>query len=388
MATALERKEKKLYTAYRDTMTSTVGRTDRKIDIGLRKFAKELTTTDKPFDQLFNEFYRKAKLREGLAVTVRASLIEQTAIGYGVLPTLSVNKIEAIATPEKLVEIFGKTNGKALSKNIYSSIDNTRESIVRSLQTSHKNYVGFNKSVANVGKELEKVGLRKSNLAGYIKDLEKTGKTFIEKGDKKSKKAFDKAVANAEHQIENLSDRRGLFKTQRRVLKDTVSAVKNGNLERLEKTIDNAVKAKYKSNMQRLVVTENGTVFEQAAYNERYENPLITAVKFNLSSSHDFVDQCDVLADFDGFGLGPGVYPLKQQPLLVIHPNGVSFMTSVVRSDVSEQKADEAGKYKSSKFVKAGEEAGLSKSQLESLQNLQQQGRVRIDSEAAINAVT
>jgi len=388
MATELEKQEKKLYNAYRDTMTSTVGITDKKIDIALRKFAKGLTTTQKTFNQLFVEFYNEADLREELAITVRSSLIQQTSIGYGVLPTLSVNKIEAVATPKKLIEIFGKTNGKALSKSIYDSIDNTRESIVRSLQESHKNFAGFNKSVDNISKELSKVGLRKENLAGYVKDLERTGKTFIELGDKASKKAFDKAITNVESQIANLSDKRSLLKTQKKALRDTVNAVKTGSIEKLNKAIDNAVKAKYKSNMQRLVVTENGTVFEQSKYNERFDNPLITAVRFNLASSHDFFDQCNILADYNGFGLGKGVYPLNQQPRLVIHPNGVSFMTSVVKSDVSEAKADEAGQYNAAKFVKEGKKQGLSKSQLDSLQDLEQQKRVRIKSDVAIDTVT
>ena len=91
-----------------------------------------------------------------------------------------------------------------------------------------------------------------------------------------------------------------------------------------DKSIKDAIKAKNQSLTERTIITEQSRVFEQSRYNDRYDNPLITAIKFNLSSSHTVVDQCNVLADYDG-GLGRGVYALGSQPMLPIHPNGVSF---------------------------------------------------------------
>lgn len=43
-------------------------------------------------------------------------------------------------------------------------------------------------------------------------------------------------------------------------------------------------------------------------------DPLIRAVKWELSPTHDHTDECDLLADADWYGLGRGVYPVGRVP--------------------------------------------------------------------------
>ena len=382
------KQDKILYDAYIDVIRQTDIRINSKINKATRGFVEKLGASYKPFDVLFSEFALEIDLCEDLAKIVRASLVQQTAIGYGVLPTVNVTKIEAQATSQKLVDIFGKTNGRKLSNQIYKSIDDSQKVVVNTLKQAHKDYLGFNKTVAKMESKLDDIVFKKDQLSGYMQNLEKTGRRLISNNSIENQKEFAKAVKKANLQISKMTGNRGLKGSQKQALEDAILAVKNKSVGELSSSMQRAINAKYKSNMQRLVVSENARVFEQSKFNERYDNPLITAVKFNLSSSHSVYDLCDILADRDGFGLGPGVYPLEQQPRLAVHPNGVSFMTSITRRKVSEIRVKEAGKYKGSDYAKEGKAAGLPPSQVKLLQDLEQQEKVEIDSEEAINIVT
>jgi hypothetical protein len=257
---------------------------------------------------------------------------------------------------------------------------------MRELERSGKNLINIDANVVDSNFKNASRNLKNSNTQKN-RDIFKRARSDKLKLEE-SKKAFEKATNRAKASVKNLTGRRELAGSQRKAIRDSVKAVRDKSLVNLQKATSNAVKAKYKSNMQRLVLTENSVVYEQALFNDRLANPLITAVKFNLASSHRESDECDILASYDGFGLGRGVYPIRQQPRLPIHPNGVCFMTSITKSDISVEKADEAGVYKPDKFAKAGKDAGLSESRQKILSNITQQPRVRIDKDVAIDAVT
>lgn len=380
--------EDQLYRAYRKLMVSTKLRVDNKIDIALKNMADEIKNSNRRFDLIYKDFVSDAGLDESLASTLRSSVIQQTSIGYGVLPTLNVNKIEAIATPQKLVEIFGKTNGLEISRNIYRSIEDTEKAIISTLKQSHADSVVFNKTVKNMETALDKIVVKQDQLSGYMQDLDRAGKRLIEVGDKQSLNDFKKAVKSANSQIDSLVDNKPFKQAQRANLNKVLRAVKKNSVDLLDGAIEKAVGDKYKSNMRRLVVTENGTAYEQAMYNERFDNENVTAVRFTLSSSHNFIDQCNVLAETDFYGLGRGVYPLKNQPKLVIHPNGVSYMVSLTKRQLSEAKVNSVKSVSSSDLAKAGRKAKLPKSQVKALQDLEQQTKTRIDSDLAIETVT
>jgi hypothetical protein len=62
-------------------------------------------------------------------------------------------------------------------------------------------------------------------------------------------------------------------------------------------------------------------------------------MKFNLSPNHPRTDICDVHANANLYGLGPGVYPVGSAPWPA-HPNTMSYLTAVFRDEVS---ADDRG---------------------------------------------
>ena len=67
----------------------------------------------------------------------------------------------------------------------------------------------------------------------------------------------------------------------------------------------------------------------EAAAESATQSPVVRAVRWELSARHPKADGCDVLADEDLYGLGPGVYPADAIPAL-LHPRCLCFFTHVL----------------------------------------------------------
>lgn len=60
--------------------------------------------------------------------------------------------------------------------------------------------------------------------------------------------------------------------------------------------------------------TENAAAEHEAGIRAALESPVVGAIVWTLSSRHPVVDACDVLAEVDFFGLGPGTYDPRAVP--------------------------------------------------------------------------
>lgn len=83
-------------------------------------------------------------------------------------------------------------------------------------------------------------------------------------------------------------------------------------------------------NALRLARTEINNSYRETLVVSSDTNPIILGVKWNLSTSHPRPDVCDIWAKSDLYGFGEGVYPSTSAP--IDHPNGLCFMTEVLRS--------------------------------------------------------
>ncbi|MCP4990717.1 MAG: hypothetical protein GY928_33145 [Colwellia sp.] len=275
-----------------------------------------------------------------------------------------------------LVKIFGKSKGKALSNTVFDSVTNSQKTVYNSIVKNAK----LNKTWKETSTELRKT--LKGNIKGYenipqhIKELEEVGRKALTS---KDSRAFIKRLEKSRLQIENLSDNRSLKQSYKGAFNRLESAIKKNDSVMFEKAIKQATYAKNQSLSERTIITEQSRVFEQSRYDERLENPLVTGVTFNLSSSHDEFDECDVIANTDN-GQGVGVYSLKNQPAMPIHPNGVSFLTDVLIDEMTQKQADKLG-YDSNKmnFEKGGET--LSPSKQKALKEMQFMKPVKVDKE-------
>lgn len=83
------------------------------------------------------------------------------------------------------------------------------------------------------------------------------------------------------------------------------------------------------------------------AHGEAYQigagaHPEVVGMRFMLSPNHPKRDICDSLAVQDGYGLGPGVYPVGQTPWPA-HPNTMSYLTAVFREEVKPNRGTSGG---------------------------------------------
>ena len=375
--------DKQLYNLYLREMKRTGVAVNKKLLTLVDSFAKRvLKEPNTPIEKIYLQEVKRLNIVDDVAEEIQSGMIRQTAIGYGILPTVSASTIAPTSTVD-LQEIFGKTNGKKLSRSVYKSVENSQKTVYNTIVESSK----LNKTWKETSKELTKA--IKGDLKGYqnipnhIKELESVGRKALTGTDKRQ---FINRLKKSREEVEKLSDNRVLKKSYRAALNRLERAVKKNDAVLFEKAIKGATYAKNQSLAERTIITEQSRVFEQSRYNERIENPLITAIKFNLSSDHDFVDQCDVIAEADN-GLGEGVYSLDNQPAMPIHPNGVSFLTDVTIDKVSQKQADRF-KYNHSKMKRLGEQKELSPSQTQTLKEMEFMKKQRIDKQELENIVT
>lgn len=69
---------------------------------------------------------------------------------------------------------------------------------------------------------------------------------------------------------------------------------------------------------RRIVVTETNSAHREANAQAMTESPVVVAAQWQLSGRHFKTDACDVLAETDAYGYGPGFYPPDAWP---VHPH-------------------------------------------------------------------
>lgn len=79
----------------------------------------------------------------------------------------------------------------------------------------------------------------------------------------------------------------------------------------------------------RLARTETTKAFQEGVYSRGRTNPAYRGVKWMLSDAHPFPDVCDTLASADLYGMGRGVYPVGEEPV-VPHPNCLCYVVAVL----------------------------------------------------------
>lgn len=79
----------------------------------------------------------------------------------------------------------------------------------------------------------------------------------------------------------------------------------------------------------RLARTEMSMAFMEGTYAAGRVNPSYKGVRWMLSASHPMEDVCDELAEANLYGLGPGGYPMGEEPPLA-HPNCLCYVVPLV----------------------------------------------------------
>lgn len=98
------------------------------------------------------------------------------------------------------------------------------------------------------------------------------------------------------------------------------AAIAGASRERLQKLLRVAVYEKSRYFSERIAQTELARVHSDAIATEIMADPLTEVVQWRLSGAHPREDICDVFANVDRYGLGPGCFPKGQAPKPPAHP--------------------------------------------------------------------
>lgn len=98
------------------------------------------------------------------------------------------------------------------------------------------------------------------------------------------------------------------------------AAIAGASKARLERLLRVAVEEKSRYFASRIAQTELARAFSDRAAAELMADATIEVVQWRLSGAHPRADICDLFANVDHYGLGPGCYPKRLTPKPLAHP--------------------------------------------------------------------
>ena len=374
--------DKQLYNRYislmRDDARIILNNETNKFIIGFVEYVNK--NQNRSLSVLFDEYYTKVNFRESMASIGQGTEIKQASIPY----QIQISRLELVIENSNDVlmrEIFGETNGDRLSRNIYRTVDYTRNIIYKELGRIDKEVVGFKNSVKNLQDVIGGSIDQQKQVPKYIRQLEASAKRMIKNSDDATIKEFRKNRRYAQQQINKLTENRQLGKKAQAALNNIVKGAEKKIPELIEKGVARAIKAKNESQMQRLVVTENTRVFQQGVYNERVNTGVVHATKFVKNPAHKIYDICDIIERTDQYGLGPAIFPIGNQLGSPIHPNWQGYWRAIPSYKIDKETANSRGKYTTSTITKNAKKGGLSPSAVKAIKNHDKQHYANINTD-------
>lgn len=95
-------------------------------------------------------------------------------------------------------------------------------------------------------------------------------------------------------------------------------------------------------NALRVARTEINRAHGEAYFASIKDHPDLAGFRYLLAPNHPAPDICDLLSTQNLYGLGPGVYPTREQTPWPAHPNTLSFVEAVFKDEITGE--DRAGK--------------------------------------------
>ena len=173
-----------------------------------------------------------------------------------------------------------------------------------------------------IAKQLAELDVTDARLPKYLLDLERTLKGT------KDARLVDELRRAAREATRRKEGPLGLRGPAMKV----VRAARTGSAEKLDEAIQYFLERKVRYHSLVIARTEANNAFRAGHVEQAKASPWVRGIKWNLSASHRIECECEVLAEQDLYGLGPGVYPpdrLPERP----HPNCFCFFTDVVDLD-------------------------------------------------------
>lgn len=147
---------------------------------------------------------------------------------------------------------------------------------------------------------------------------------------------------------------RNLKKLNAQGLKAAYTQVKNavlsGNEKRIEKAVYTATQERARYFARRIARTEMARAYNDGFIAKWAADEDCVAFKWKMSTAHPFCDICDMYAEADLYGMGPGIFPKDKVPKLPVHPNCMCHLVPVIagskklKSETPKARIEEGGR--------------------------------------------
>ena len=107
-------------------------------------------------------------------------------------------------------------------------------------------------------------------------------------------------------------------------------AVLSGNEKRIEKAVYTATQERTRYFARRIARTEMARAYNDGFMAKWTADEDCVAFKWKMSTAHPFCDICDMYAEADLYGMGPGIFPKDRVPTLPVHPNCMCHLRPVM----------------------------------------------------------
>lgn len=228
-------------------------------------------------------------------------------------------------------------SGMTLSAKLHGAETEMRQAIISTIQAQQRLgasatqaaralYDGYNSGHV----------IRRQPLPQYLNTIT----AFARRSDltDQDRTALQRLIRRARRQTEIMSADGVPNKSLQTAYKQLLDAVEANNTVAMENAVRTAVEEKSRYVAERIARTESARAWADG-FHARYDtDDDVAAYKWTLSSRHPHYDICDMYAQADLWGLGPGIFPKDKTPILPVHPHCLCHLSLVYVTDIDKSR--------------------------------------------------
>lgn len=146
----------------------------------------------------------------------------------------------------------------------------------------------------------------------------------------------------------------------KRAYMDVVELTENSSAKQIRTAQKYAIEFKARRNAERIAITETNRAYNNGVLAESNEDEDIIALQWTMSGAHTIYDICNVYAEQNLCGLGPGIYPKDEAPACPAHPYCNCMLVPVYEGEIKEKN----GRWSQSRINKVYDSLPKSKKKL------------------------
>lgn len=264
------------------------------------------------------------KISDVFMDAVRQAVKEACEAGYGqTIPLL----------PSQLEEAWD-ASGMTLSKKLHGADKEMRARVVGTIKNQLKQNRHAMRAARNLydGYRSGQAVVRRQEMPKYLQDI-------VNFARRSELTAADRAqmlqlVRRARRQVALIGEHGAPNQALRTAYSELLNAVADGSEKALDRAVHVALEEKSRYVAERIARTEAARAWADG-FHARYDaDDDVAAYKWTLSSRHPHYDICDLYAQANLWGLGPGIFPKDKTPILPVHPHCLCHLSLVYVTEI------------------------------------------------------